>query len=316
MGLDARWEEDCDLSLWRQAMPVGLLGGYTNIDSCSLICALAGVLRDSYRGIPAQGSRTWRTSPRLEDQTHALICPVISLAFSKVDHFYYFVGSKSVSPEWEPGAVFQVTLRTHDVHVPDELLALWLCFPRLIPVRTACPFSFHVKAEYVWYYRTNLTLSVHLRSTRTLNGGQYEALVEQIESILHDPESAIAQIGDERRRRRLAASGRKVVAALETPRDTLRRIGYSVCAHDLLKGDNMSNSTHTQHLQLPLALVGVDTGIFAALAAEPGVSQIAQLAERTNVDKGLLSMLPIRTQYASDIDNLQRGCCGTTRLLM
>lgn len=63
----------------------------------------------------------------------------------------------------------------------------------------------------------------------SLNGTQYQALAEQIESILRDPESASAQIKDEETRRRLIDGGRKLAASLEDPRDTLRRIGYAVC---------------------------------------------------------------------------------------
>lgn len=62
----------------------------------------------------------------------------------------------------------------------------------------------------------------------SLNSTQYDALAEQIESILKSPESA-AQISDERTRRRLVEGGRKLAAYLEPPRDTLRRMGYSVC---------------------------------------------------------------------------------------
>lgn len=63
----------------------------------------------------------------------------------------------------------------------------------------------------------------------SLNSTQYEALAEQIESILQDPETATAQISDEKTRRRLVEGGRKLATSLEQPEDTLRRIGYSVC---------------------------------------------------------------------------------------
>lgn len=63
----------------------------------------------------------------------------------------------------------------------------------------------------------------------SLNSTQYEALAEQIESILQDPASAIAQISDERTRRRLVEGGRKLAVSLEQPGETLRKIGYSVC---------------------------------------------------------------------------------------
>jgi hypothetical protein len=57
---------------------------------------------------------------------------------------------------------------------------------------------------------------------------QLEALAEQVKSILLDLEGTNAQIRDNGTRRRLVNSGRKLAAYLEQPRDTLRRIGYSV----------------------------------------------------------------------------------------
>ncbi|KAK2591048.1 hypothetical protein QQS21_011262 [Conoideocrella luteorostrata] len=115
----------------------------------------------------------------------------------------------------------------------------------------------------------------------SLNATQYEALAEQIESILQDPKGAATRIGDERTRRRLVEGGRKLVASLERPRDTLRRIGYS-------------------HFQLPLALVGVETGVFSILASEPRSFSNAELAERTGVEPTLLKRL-LRYYQATDI---------------
>jgi hypothetical protein len=63
----------------------------------------------------------------------------------------------------------------------------------------------------------------------TSNGINYEALADQIESIQKDLESATAKISNEVTRRRLLESGRKLSIALETNRETLRRIGYAVC---------------------------------------------------------------------------------------
>ncbi|GAP92083.1 putative sterigmatocystin 8-o-methyltransferase protein [Rosellinia necatrix] len=110
---------------------------------------------------------------------------------------------------------------------------------------------------------------------------EYEALAQQIESILQQPGGAIEQIRDERTRRRLAEGGRKLAAALELPRQTYRRIQYS-------------------HLQLPLAVVGVETGLFSALASEDRPFGSAELAERTGVDTGLLKRL-LRYYQATDM---------------
>jgi hypothetical protein len=63
----------------------------------------------------------------------------------------------------------------------------------------------------------------------TSNNINYEALADQIESIQKDLESATAKISNEVTRRRLLESGRKLSIALETNRETLRRIGYAVC---------------------------------------------------------------------------------------
>ncbi|EPE28200.1 S-adenosyl-L-methionine-dependent methyltransferase [Glarea lozoyensis ATCC 20868] len=111
---------------------------------------------------------------------------------------------------------------------------------------------------------------------------QYEALADQIESILRDPEAAIAQIGDEVTCRRLSEGGRKLAAFLEQPKDTLRRIGYS-------------------HLQLPLALVGVESKLFSILAADPRPWNIAELTERTGVDKNLLTQLDDETYQTNNV---------------
>ncbi|RYP50589.1 hypothetical protein DL768_003934 [Monosporascus sp. mg162] len=110
---------------------------------------------------------------------------------------------------------------------------------------------------------------------------QYEALAQQIESILKDPRAITTQIKDEKIRRRLAAGGRKLGISLEEPRDTLRRFGY-------------------MHFQLPLALVGVETGLFAALAAEPRSFTSAELAEKTGVNLSLLKRL-LRYYQALDM---------------
>ncbi|KAH7384633.1 S-adenosyl-L-methionine-dependent methyltransferase [Pyrenochaeta sp. MPI-SDFR-AT-0127] len=115
----------------------------------------------------------------------------------------------------------------------------------------------------------------------TSTPAQYEALAEQMEAILHDPQGALAHIRDEATRRRLVEGGRKLAASLEQPRDTLRRIGYA-------------------HLQLPLALVGVETKLFATLAAEPRPFAIAELSEKTGVDTTLLKRL-LRYYQAVDI---------------
>ncbi|GAW24163.1 hypothetical protein ANO14919_137440 [Xylariales sp. No.14919] len=57
---------------------------------------------------------------------------------------------------------------------------------------------------------------------------QYEALAQQIESVLDDPRPASAQIKDDQLRRRLAESARKLGIFLEEPRHNMRRLRHVV----------------------------------------------------------------------------------------
>jgi hypothetical protein len=61
------------------------------------------------------------------------------------------------------------------------------------------------------------------------NATEHEALADQIESFLQRPDGALEQIRDEKTRRRLVEGGRKLAESLELPRETYRRIQYSVC---------------------------------------------------------------------------------------
>ncbi|KAK7745611.1 hypothetical protein SLS62_009789, partial [Diatrype stigma] len=97
---------------------------------------------------------------------------------------------------------------------------------------------------------------------------EYEALAGQIESLLQRQGGAL-QIRNENTRRRLVEGARKLAESLELPRETYRRIQYS-------------------HLTLPLAVVGVDTGVFSALASEERPFCSTELAEKTGVDIELL----------------------------
>ncbi|KAI1448534.1 S-adenosyl-L-methionine-dependent methyltransferase [Annulohypoxylon stygium] len=113
------------------------------------------------------------------------------------------------------------------------------------------------------------------------DAAEYEALADQIESLLQRSDGALEQIRDEKIRCRLVEGGRKLAESLELPRETYRRIQYS-------------------HLVLPLALVGVDTGVFSALSSENRPFGSAELAEKTGVDIGLLKRL-LRYYQATDM---------------
>jgi hypothetical protein len=47
-----------------------------------------------------------------------------------------------------------------------------------------------------------------------------------------------------------------------------------------------------QPLELPAAFIGVEKGIFSALASQAGTANISELAEKTQIDPVLLSMIP------------------------
>lgn len=61
------------------------------------------------------------------------------------------------------------------------------------------------------------------------DAAEYEALADQIESLLQRSDGALEQIRDEKIRCRLVEGGRKLAESLELPRETYRRIQYSVC---------------------------------------------------------------------------------------
>ncbi|KAI0410559.1 hypothetical protein F5X98DRAFT_381661 [Xylaria grammica] len=98
---------------------------------------------------------------------------------------------------------------------------------------------------------------------------QYEALAQQIESVLDDPRPASAQIKDDQLRRRLAESARKLGIFLEEPRHTMRRLGHV-------------------HFRLPLLVISLDVGLFATLAAESRAFTSAELSVKTGISLSLL----------------------------
>uniref|UniRef100_A0A8H7N128 O-methyltransferase C-terminal domain-containing protein n=1 Tax=Bionectria ochroleuca TaxID=29856 RepID=A0A8H7N128_BIOOC len=116
-----------------------------------------------------------------------------------------------------------------------------------------------------------------MKSTAT----QYEELAQQIESILQNPEAPDVHIPDEHIRRRLADGGRKLSILLEEPRHTMSRLEHV-------------------HFQLPLAIIGADTGLFAALAAESRSFTSNELAQKTGVPLSLLKRL-LRYYQALDM---------------
>ncbi|KAJ4408025.1 hypothetical protein N0V82_009790 [Gnomoniopsis sp. IMI 355080] len=97
------------------------------------------------------------------------------------------------------------------------------------------------------------------------------SLVTKLEDLAAQPEK-VFDLKDQVLRSRLREVGRKLSYAMETPLDSTRRL----------------NSTP---LELPLALVGIEKGIFDALACEAGTLSNAQLAKKTHVDPVLMKRL-------------------------
>ncbi|KAI0479727.1 S-adenosyl-L-methionine-dependent methyltransferase [Xylaria cf. heliscus] len=116
-----------------------------------------------------------------------------------------------------------------------------------------------------------------MKSTAT----QYEELAQQIESILQRPEAPDVHIPDEQIRRRLADGARKLGILMEEPRHTMSRLEHV-------------------HFQLPLAIIGAETGLFAALAAEPRSFTSTELSQKTGVTLSLLKRL-LRYYQALDM---------------
>ncbi|KAI1822557.1 S-adenosyl-L-methionine-dependent methyltransferase [Xylaria intraflava] len=94
-------------------------------------------------------------------------------------------------------------------------------------------------------------------------------LTEGLENLLKDPTFDPTTL-DHATRRRISEAARKVSLATEARGDTVHRIAHSPC-------------------QLPLALVGLETGIFEKLSDLNGAATSnAELAEKTGVDPGLM----------------------------
>jgi hypothetical protein len=70
-----------------------------------------------------------------------------------------------------------------------------------------------------------------------------------------------------------------------------------------------------QHLQLPFALVGVESKLFATLAAESRPFNITEISEKTGIHLDLLSafVYVLLSLEVTRIDYFQNGYYGTTK---
>lgn len=97
-------------------------------------------------------------------------------------------------------------------------------------------------------------------------------LAEGLESILNDTTFDVSAL-DYSTRRRLTEAARKLALATEAPGDTVHRIAHS-------------------SFQLPIALIGVETGLFDVLSGLKGAPATnAELAAKTGVEPALLKRL-------------------------
>ncbi|KAI1129770.1 S-adenosyl-L-methionine-dependent methyltransferase [Nemania abortiva] len=125
-------------------------------------------------------------------------------------------------------------------------------------------------------------------------------LAEGLERLLEDPAFDPGAL-DSATRRRLSEAARKLSLATEAPGDTVHRIAHI-------------------SFQLPLALIGVETGLFDVLTALKGtLATNAELAEKTGVDPALMKRLLRYYQsvgIVSQLDDDQYGANNITRALM
>ncbi|KAJ0120808.1 O-methyltransferase [Diaporthe amygdali] len=96
-------------------------------------------------------------------------------------------------------------------------------------------------------------------------------LAAKLEAIADNPESVLG-LQNDLLRQRLREAGRKLSHAMEIPVDTARRL-------------------QSTPLELPAAFIGVEKGIFSALASQAGTTSTEELAEKTQIDPVLLKRL-------------------------
>ncbi|KAI1195961.1 S-adenosyl-L-methionine-dependent methyltransferase [Nemania serpens] len=120
-------------------------------------------------------------------------------------------------------------------------------------------------------------------------------LVEQIESIIQWAENSAEPL-DESLRVRLGEAGLRLSLAMETPLDTVHRIGGTP-------------------LQGALAHVGIEKGIFELLAGQgnSGISSTA-LAQQTDIDPGLMKRLLRHYQSLGMVSQLGDDSFGPSKI--
>ncbi|KAI1108129.1 S-adenosyl-L-methionine-dependent methyltransferase [Nemania sp. NC0429] len=127
-----------------------------------------------------------------------------------------------------------------------------------------------------------------------------QRLAEELESLLEDPAFDPSAL-DHATRRRLSEAARKLSLATEAPGDTVHRIAHS-------------------SFQLPVALIGVETGLFDVLSGLKGATATnAELAAKTSVEPALLKRLLRYYQsfgIVSQPDDDQYGANNITRALV
>ncbi|KAI1113187.1 S-adenosyl-L-methionine-dependent methyltransferase [Nemania sp. NC0429] len=128
-----------------------------------------------------------------------------------------------------------------------------------------------------------------------ISASEAKVLVEQIESIIHWAENSAEPL-DESIRVRLGEAGLRLSLAMETPLDTVHRIGGTP-------------------LQGALAHVGIEKGIFERLAGQDnsGISSTA-LAQQTDIDPGLMKRLLRHYQSLGMVSQLGDDSFGPSKI--
>lgn len=111
------------------------------------------------------------------------------------------------------------------------------------------------------------------------------ALVEKLEALTNDP--PVELLGNDSLRRRLRDTARNLSIAVETPGDSMHRIGNSVGFSYFRLFPFLAHIIQT--LQTVMARIGHDTKIFQTLVDANRPLSCEELAEKTKVDLLLIS---------------------------
>lgn len=144
-------------------------------------------------------------------------------------------------------------------------------------------------------------------------------MASKLEDIAAQPEKVL-DLHDEAIRQRLREVGRKLSYAMETPLDATRGLNSTVRRYsglfDIFFLEHILLLTPSQPLGHPTALIGMEKGIFEALASG-GTLTNTDLSKKTKIDPVLLSSysLPRQTSQSRLPPQLTGGLRTSSTLL-